>query len=102
MPRVSLLSRVKVKNGRGGEFVDTFQPVFEQAEKEPGTLVYLLNRSREDPDLFWVSEVYADETAFATHQGSAAMAAAAGAFRELIAEAEFLRGEPLASKGLSG
>jgi autoinducer 2-degrading protein len=45
-------------------------------DKEPGTLLYVLHRSKDDPDLFWVSELYANEDASADHSTSDAMAAA--------------------------
>jgi (4S)-4-hydroxy-5-phosphonooxypentane-2,3-dione isomerase len=100
MPKVALLSRVKAKEGRGEELIAAFQPVFELVEEEPGTLLYVLHRSREDPDLFWVCELYADDDAFAAHRTSDAMAAATPALAEFIAEAEFITGEPVSAKGV--
>ena len=38
------------------------------AEQEPGTLLYVLHRSRDEPDLFWVCDLYADDDAFAVHR----------------------------------
>src|SRR5437764_14791899 len=102
MPSVALFSRVKAKEGTGEELVAAFRPVFEQVEKEPGTLVYVLNRSNDDPELFWVSELYADADALAAHSGSDAMAAASPALGELIAEAELVIGEPVLAKGVPG
>lgn len=101
MPKVALLSRVKVKEGRGGELIVAFRPVFELVDKEPGTLLYVLHRSKDDPDLFWVSELYASEDAFAAHSKSDAMAAATPALAGLIAEAELIIGEPVSAKGVS-
>lgn len=100
MPKVALLSRVKVKEGKGTELIAAFQPVFELVEREPGTLVYVLHRSKDDPDLFWVSELYADDDAFAAHSKSDAMAAVTPALAELIAEAELIIGEPVSAKGV--
>jgi quinol monooxygenase YgiN len=100
MPKVALLSRVKAKGGQGDELIAAFQPVFELVEEEPGTLLYALHRSRDDPDLFWVCELYADDDAFAAHRTSDAMAAATPPLAELIAEAEFMTGEPVSAKGV--
>jgi (4S)-4-hydroxy-5-phosphonooxypentane-2,3-dione isomerase len=100
MPKIALLSRVKVKEGKSEEFVAAFRAVFEQAEKEPGTLVYVLNRSKDDPELFWVSELYADDAAFAAHSGSEAMAAATPVLGDLIAEADVIIGAPVSAKGV--
>ena len=100
MPKVALFSRVTAKEGKAEELIAALRPVFEQVEKEPGTLVYVLHRSRDDPGLFWVSELYADDDAFAAHRGSDAMAAAAPALGELIAESELIIGEPVSAKGV--
>jgi (4S)-4-hydroxy-5-phosphonooxypentane-2,3-dione isomerase len=99
MPQVALLSQVRSKQGRGEELVAAFRPVFEAAEREPGTLVYALNRSNDDPELFWVCELYADDAAFAVHRDSDAMASATSALGELIAEAEVTIGAPVSAKG---
>src|SRR5256885_11448595 len=54
--------------GRDGRRADrAFRPLIEQADKEPGTLLYVLHRSKDDPDSFWVSELYADNEPFAAH-----------------------------------
>ena len=100
MPKVALLSRVRAKEGKAEELIAAFRPVFEQVEKEAGTLVYVLHRSKDDPDLFWVSELYADDDAFAAHRGSDAMAAATPALGGLIAESELIVGEPVSAKGV--
>ncbi len=100
MPKVALLARFKAKEGKAEELIAAFGPVFEQAEKEPGTLLYVLHRSKDDPGLFWVSELYADDDAFAAHSGSEAMAAATPALAELIAESELIIGEPVSAKGM--
>jgi (4S)-4-hydroxy-5-phosphonooxypentane-2,3-dione isomerase len=100
MPKVALLSRFKAKEGKVDELIAAFRPVFEQVEKEPGTLLYVLHRSNDDPDLFWVSEVYADDDAFAAHRESDAMASATPVLGALITESEVLIGEPVSSKGV--
>ncbi|MFJ9364517.1 putative quinol monooxygenase [Nocardia sp. NPDC101769] len=102
MAQVALLTRIRVREGKAGEFLQSFQEVFTQAEKEPGTVLYVLNRAQDDPELFWVSEIYADEEALATHRGSAAMDVARAVFPELLAESEFLIGEPVSVKGVAG
>jgi (4S)-4-hydroxy-5-phosphonooxypentane-2,3-dione isomerase len=100
MPKVALLSRVRAKEGKGEELIAAVHPVFELVEKEPGTLLYVLHRSRDDPDLFWVSELYADDDAFAAHRESDAMAAATPALAALMADAELTIGEPVSAKGV--
>jgi quinol monooxygenase YgiN len=100
MSKVAVLARVKAKEGKGEELAAAFRPLLEQAEKEPGTQLYILHRAKDDPHLFWVCELYADDDAFAAHSGSDAMAGAAPALGQLIAESELIVGAPVSAKGL--
>jgi quinol monooxygenase YgiN len=50
--------------------------LLEQAEKEPGALLYAVHRSKDDSHVFWTTEVYADEDAFTAHAASEVQAAA--------------------------
>ena len=100
MPSVAFVARFKVKEGKAGELIAAFRPAVEQAEKEPGTLLYALHRSKDDPDLFWVSELYADDDAFAAHSGSDVMAAVRPAIGKFIAESELIVGAPVDGKGV--
>src|SRR5947208_1646526 len=102
MPNVSLLAKVTAQEGKGDELIAAFGPLLEQVENEPGTLLYLMNRSKEDPDLFWFSELYADDDAFAAHSGSDAMAKAVPTLGTLIAESEPILGDPVFTVGLPG
>jgi quinol monooxygenase YgiN len=46
---VAIVARLTVKAGKAGEYVAAFAPLLEQAEKEPGTLLYAIHRSKDDP-----------------------------------------------------
>jgi hypothetical protein len=61
-----------------------------------------LHRSKDDPHVFWTTEVYADDAAFAAHRSSDVHAAASPVFTELIAAADVLIGETLIATGLGG
>lgn len=100
MPHVAIVARVTVKEGKAGEYVAAFAPLLEQAEQEPGTLIYAVSRSRDNPHVFWTTEVYADDAAFAAHRSSEAHAAASPVFTELIAASDVTIGETLMAKGL--
>ena len=102
MSHVAIVARVTVKEGKADEYVAAFAPLLEQAEKEPGTLVYAVHRSRDNPHLFWTTEVYADDAAFAAHSASEVHAAASPVFTELIAASDVIIGETLMAKGLRG
>lgn len=100
MPHVVIVARVTVKEGRTDEYLAAFAPLLAQAEREPGTLVYAINRSSDDPHMFFTVEVYADDAAFAAHTASEVHAAASPVFTELIAAADVLSGETLLAQGL--
>lgn len=50
--------------------------------------------------MFWTTEVYADEEAFAAHSASEVHTAASPVFNELIAAGDVIIGETLMAKGL--
>ena len=100
MSQVAILARVTVKEGKAGQYLATLAPLLEQARKEPGTLLYAVHRSADDPDVFWTTEVYADDAAFAAHSATEVHAAATPVFTELIAGAEVIIGETVMAKGL--
>ncbi len=102
MSQVSIVARVTVKKGKTEQYVAAFAPLLEQARKEPGTLLYAVHRSKNDPHVFWTTEIYADDAAFAAHGASEVHAAAAPVFTELIAGSDVIIGETLMAKGLGG
>ena len=78
---VSVIARVKVRAGSESAAEAAFRRHLERVRRdEPGTLAYLLHRSRKDPTLFLFYERYADAPAFDRHGKSAAMQSL---FREL-------------------
>ncbi len=102
MSHVAIVARVTVKQGRAGEYVAAFAPLLEQAKNEPGTLLYALHRSNDDPRVFWTTEVYADDAAFAAHSASDVHAAASPVLTELVAASDVMIGETLIATGLGG
>lgn len=100
MPKVALLAKFTAQEGKADELIAAFQPLLEQVENEPGTLLYIMSRAKDDPHVFWFSELYADDEAFAAHSGSDAMAKAVPTLGPLIAESELILGEPVLGKGL--
>ncbi len=101
MSRIAIVARVRVKEGRVEDYLAAFAPLLEQVDKEPGTLLYLVQQSKDDRHLFWTSELYADEAAFELHGSTEAHAAATPMFTEVIADAEVIVGEAVLGKGPS-
>ena len=102
MAQVAIVARVTVKQGKAEQYIAAFAPLLEQAQKESGTLLYAIHRSKDDPHVFWTTEIYADDAAFAAraHGASEVHAAAAPIFTELIAGSHVIIGETLMAKGL--
>lgn len=73
MSQVAIVARVTVKKGKAEQYIAAFAPLLEQAQKEPGTLLCALHRSKDDPHVFWTAEIYADDAAFAAHGASEVM-----------------------------
>ncbi|MGH8983641.1 MAG: putative quinol monooxygenase [Acidimicrobiia bacterium] len=101
MSKVSMLAKLRTHDGKGDALIAAFQALFEAVDGEPGTEVYVMNRSKQDPNVFWFYELYADDTALGAHGGSEAMANAAPTFGPLIADSELILGEPVQAKGLA-
>jgi (4S)-4-hydroxy-5-phosphonooxypentane-2,3-dione isomerase len=102
VPHVAIVARVTIMEGKADEYVAAFVPLLEQAEKEPGTLLYAVHRSKDDPYVFWTTEVYADDDALTAHHASEVHAAASPVFTKLIAASDVVIGETLMAKGLGG
>ena len=100
MAKVSLLAKFTAKEGKADELLAAFEPLIEQVRNEEGTLLYVMNRAKDNPDVFWFSELYADDDAFAAHGASDAMAKAMPVLGPLIAESELILGEPVLAKDL--
>ena len=101
MGKVCMLAKVVAHDGKGDELMAAFDSIFSQVQQEPGTEVYVLNRSAQDPNVFFFYELYSDGDALAAHGGSDAMKAAAPLFGPLIKESEMIVGAPVKAEGLS-
>jgi quinol monooxygenase YgiN len=100
MSKISVLAKLTTHDGKGDELVKGFDDLFTQVDKEPGTLVYALNRSAENPNVFWFFELYADGDSLAAHGQSDAMKAAGGLFGSLLESFELVISSPVRAKGL--
>lgn len=100
--KVSAMVKLVAKSGRAEELVSAFDPLFTEAEREPGTQFYSLNRSGSDPNTFWFYELYADDEALAAHSGSDAMKEAMNSFGSLVESTEMIFGNLVRAKGITG
>jgi quinol monooxygenase YgiN len=65
---ITVIATVRAKPGKGPELEADFRAWAEVVKaREPGTLMYTLSRSREDPDLYYALEFYQDDAAVQSH-----------------------------------
>jgi autoinducer 2-degrading protein len=100
MSNIAVVARVRVHEGKRDEFLASFKPLLEHARQEPGTLLYVLHQSKDDPNVFWTSEVYADEAALEAHSKGEIHQSLRPTFAEQMGEPEVMWGEALMGKGL--
>jgi quinol monooxygenase YgiN len=71
MSQVSIVANLTVKEGREDEFIALWDELFAHVSAdEPGCEHYVLHRSTTEPNVFYVTEVYADQAALDAHMGS--------------------------------
>ncbi|HUI28126.1 MAG TPA: putative quinol monooxygenase [Candidatus Kryptonia bacterium] len=71
---MTVIATLKVKAGSETAFQQAADKMIAHVKaNEPGTLMYILNRSNSDPSKFVFYEVYQDQGAFAAHGGSEPM-----------------------------
>ncbi len=81
----TILARFKVQPGKEAEAEKALNEMAAAVEaNEPGALLYVFNRSQQDPSEITVFEVYADAEAFATHSQTAHMATLRSGFGPLF------------------
>ena len=65
---ITVIAPVRAAPGKGPELEADFAAYAKVVKaNEPGTLMYTLRRSREDPELYYALETYADEAAVQAH-----------------------------------
>ncbi|MFN3521953.1 MAG: putative quinol monooxygenase [Phenylobacterium sp.] len=68
---IGVVATLKVQDGKGAEFEAIFKDLTAQVKaNEPGCLVYQLTKSRTDPTVYKVLELYADADALKHHGGT--------------------------------
>lgn len=72
--------------GKGDAVADLLRDFVEAVRAEPGNVVFDATRLIDDPDRFFVYEVYRDEAAFQAHLGAPAGGPFNAALTPLIAE----------------
>ena len=65
---IGVVATLKVAEGKNAEFEAIFTDLASQVRaNEPGNLAYALTKSRTDPQIYKVLELYADQDALTSH-----------------------------------
>ncbi|MGC8535486.1 MAG: putative quinol monooxygenase [Rhizomicrobium sp.] len=68
---IAVVATLKVASGKEQEFEGVFRELSAQVRaNEPGNKLYQLCRSKADPSVYSVMEIYADDAALAAHGAS--------------------------------
>ncbi|MEV8546479.1 antibiotic biosynthesis monooxygenase family protein [Streptomyces sp. NPDC051572] len=101
MPIKGHFAKLVSRPGGRDDLIAALRPMFAQVENEPGTLLYLMQVSTEDPDVVWMHELFADEEAFGVHSVSQVHAEVTKRLHELcVAGTEAYRVGQVVGKGL--
>ena len=65
-----LVVRVTIKAGHENEVLEPFRKLQEETRREPGCILYVVQRSRENPRRYLVYEQYKDQVALDAHRAS--------------------------------
>ena len=66
----AIAAELKAKPGKEADLESLLRSLFPHVDQEPGTFLYVLHRSPEDPSLFFFYEQYSDESALRSHLAS--------------------------------
>jgi quinol monooxygenase YgiN len=64
---VIITAKVRLQSGRAEEFIGAVRVMQPQVMQDPGAILYSLQRSADDPDVFLFYEQYENEEAFEYH-----------------------------------
>jgi quinol monooxygenase YgiN len=83
---VIVTAKIKLQKGASEQFLDAYRWMKPQVMRDPGAILYALQRSAEDPDVFLFYERYESEEAFAYHLSTEHFKTLSGRIDPLMAE----------------
>jgi quinol monooxygenase YgiN len=66
-----VVARWEAKEGQANQVADILSRFLPEAQREPGTQLFLISRGKKDPAQFLFYELFRDEVAFNAHQQTA-------------------------------
>jgi quinol monooxygenase YgiN len=99
MAQVSRYGKAVAKAGKGDELAGRLLAAAGELADTPGCELYLINRSRSDPDEIWVTELWRSQADLDASIEEIRGSDDVAAVMELIADYEMVELEPLGGKG---
>ena len=91
----TLVPYFKVHAGRLDDFKRLCAEFEERTRNEPGCLHYTLHRNANDPNTFYVTEIYENQAALDAHMGSDAFAAFGASLGDFVENADLQFAAPI-------
>jgi len=100
MSKVSVVVKLKIKDGQRDAMTEAVKPGLETAKTEAGTLTYIFHHDAVDANVVWFFETYTDQDAFNAHMGTDAFKAFSASLAPFVDGApEFSILTPIGGKG---
>ena len=81
----TIIARIKIKDGKEDEALAALKKMAESVEaNEPGTLAYVIHRSKDDPSEIVFFELYKDDDATKAHSQGDSMKAFQSGFADIF------------------
>jgi len=94
--KVSVVATLKVKPEKADEFAAQWDALMDHVgNNEPGCEHYTLHRSQNEPNVFYVTEVYENQAALDAHMGSDAFASFGAGLGDFIESADLQFATPV-------
>ena len=99
--KFAVVAKLTASEGNRDALIEVLRAALDNAEDEPGTLVYLLHEDTGDADSVWFYEMYVDRDAHRAHVESEGFKALGPALRPYLAgRPEITYLQPVGGKGI--
>ncbi len=101
--KVAVHVKLTAPEGKGADLIAAFEELYTgPLDAEGGTELHIIHAAKDNPDVVFFYELYADEESYKAHGAGEALKAVMPKLAGLVAAApEMLVGEPRNAKGIS-
>jgi quinol monooxygenase YgiN len=101
MGKVSVVARLNVKAEAADDFPKLWEDLLAHVkENEPGTEHYVLHRSTTEPNVFFVTEIYTEQSSLDAHMASDAFTKFGASLGDVVEGGDMFFLEPVAQPKL--